>query len=162
MIIEKRCSCCKQIKNVTEFSKSDKFKSGYVCVCRECVSKKNKEYSDKHKKQKIITNKKYYSNNIETIKDNNRRNHLRRTFQLLPEDYDKLLEEQGGVCAICGGKSGPYSNLEHRLPSLCVDHNHKTGKIRGLLCHRCNIWISGVEYNKQLVQAAYNYLDMYE
>jgi hypothetical protein len=49
--------------------------------------------------------------------------------------YDELLEAQGGVCAICGR---PPKNRR-----LAVDHNHKTGKIRGLLCWVCNLKVLG-------------------
>jgi Recombination endonuclease VII len=45
-------------------------------------------------------------------------------------EYARLLEAQGGGCAICGAK--PKTRRLH------VDHDHKTGKVRGLLCHRCN------------------------
>ena len=45
-------------------------------------------------------------------------------------DYDRMLAAQGGVCAICG--SPPKTRRLH------VDHDHATGKVRGLLCHRCN------------------------
>jgi hypothetical protein len=54
------------------------------------------------------------------------------------EDYDRLLAAQGGGCAIC--KAPPKTRRLH------VDHDHKTGAVRGLLCHRCNrglpTWVS--------------------
>ena len=62
---------------------------------------------------------------------NNRVHRLRVNYGLTLEDYDKMLEEQGGVCAICG-KPDPTH------PNLAVDHCHITGKIRGLLCRVCN------------------------
>ena len=46
------------------------------------------------------------------------------------DEYARLLEAQGGGCAICGAK--PKTRRLH------VDHDHATGKVRGLLCHRCN------------------------
>lgn len=58
-----------------------------------------------------------------------RRYHLLRTYGLTQEQYDSMLEHQGGVCAICGGK---------RRYLLAVDHDHKTGQLRGLLCKLCN------------------------
>jgi hypothetical protein len=45
-------------------------------------------------------------------------------------DYDRMLEAQHGVCAICGNPP--------KTRRLDVDHDHKTGRVRGLLCHRCN------------------------
>lgn len=55
----------------------------------------------------------------------------RRARQLLsPDEYEALLEAQGGVCAICGNPPAKRR--------LSVDHDHATGKVRGLLCFRCN------------------------
>jgi len=57
---------------------------------------------------------------------------LRRRYQMTPEEYYILFEKQHGACWLCGYK--PDSS--HR--GLHVDHNHKTGKVRGLLCRACN------------------------
>ncbi len=59
-----------------------------------------------------------------------RAGHLRRTYGLTEADYDALLRNQGGRCAICR-KPPAKRRLE-------VDHNHKTGEVRGLLCWYCN------------------------
>ena len=56
--------------------------------------------------------------------------HLKEKYGINIEDYDTILESQGGVCAICkGGTSKRH---------FAVDHNHKSGNVRGLLCARCN------------------------
>lgn len=60
------------------------------------------------------------------------------------DDYNSVLEAQNGRCAICG-----------ELPSnhLCIDHDHKTGKVRGLLCISCNValgWFEKLEVSKDL------------
>ena len=60
----------------------------------------------------------------------NRERRLKLEFGLSWDDYDLLLICQDGRCAICGGKPRKYG--------LAVDHDHKTGEIRGLLCSRCN------------------------
>ena len=52
-------------------------------------------------------------------------------YGLLSGDYDEMLVAQGGVCAIC--RRPPSDN------PLDVDHDHTTGEVRGLLCHRCNV-----------------------
>jgi hypothetical protein len=58
-----------------------------------------------------------------------RRGQLKRQYGLSPADYDALLAKQDGVCATCGKPS---------KETLCVDHCHATGTIRGLLCRQCN------------------------
>jgi Recombination endonuclease VII len=60
---------------------------------------------------------------------------LLRLYGISAKRYEELLEHQGRVCALCGGTN---VDSRHRGKALCVDHDHKTGVIRGLLCHRCN------------------------
>ena len=60
----------------------------------------------------------------------NRKSHLKRKYGLTLEAFDELLASQGGGCAICG-KSDPDN----------VDHDHATGRVRGILCFNCNIAI---------------------
>lgn len=59
---------------------------------------------------------------------------LQKTYGISLDDYTQLLEEQGGGCALCGRKPG---RINHH-----VDHDHVTGKVRGILCHQCN-WFMG-------------------
>lgn len=62
------------------------------------------------------------------------------------ERYDKMLEEQGGVCAIC--RQPPkrdVSPMGDKRAKLVVDHNHETGEVRGLLCFDCNVKLSAIE-----------------
>jgi hypothetical protein len=78
----------------------------------------------------------------EWVREKNRINGLKK-FDLTKEDYEKLLEIQGGKCAICGVE---YSGKKKRR--LSVDHDHKTGKVRGILCHDCN-WMIGYLERKE-------------
>lgn len=57
---------------------------------------------------------------------------LKRKYNMSPEQYDDLLKQQGGRCAFCRKKP------RARDPRLAVDHDHRTGMVRGLLCKRCN------------------------
>jgi len=57
-------------------------------------------------------------------------------YGITESDYARLLEAQGGRCAICGTDSPPPGKAGST--HLCVDHDHGTGKIRGLLCRHCN------------------------
>ena len=67
------------------------------------------------------------------------------------EDYDKLLEKQGGVCAVC--KTPPKSGK-----SLHIDHDHTTGLVRGLLCFRCNFGLSYYREDKQIIENLFKYI----
>jgi hypothetical protein len=61
----------------------------------------------------------------------NRKSHLKRKFGLTPTEYEAKLEAQGGGCALCGREPGPGRQLD-------IDHDHKTGAVRGLICNTCN------------------------
>jgi len=80
-------------------------------------------------------------------------NGLRRDHGITFEDYKKLEDSQNGVCAICGGKQ-----IE-RYEFFSVDHCHETGKIRGLLCSKCNIGLGHFEDSVEKLQSAINYLN---
>lgn len=56
-----------------------------------------------------------------------------RLYKISPRQYEKFFEKQKGCCAICGRHQSEFKRI------LAVDHCHKTGKIRGLLCLKCNL-----------------------
>lgn len=103
----------------------------------------------------------YYNKNRETIlakqKTYNLMNqnvHRKRTlkkFGITLDDYCKMLEDQNGQCAICGTNRQPKK-------ALCVDHDHDTGEIRGLLCMKCNVALGLMDNNIESLQNAINYL----
>jgi hypothetical protein len=71
--------------------------------------------------------------------------------------YRKLLAEQSGKCAIC--RQVETARLKGKIRDLAVDHNHETGRIRGLLCFRCNVLLGQAEDNVELLQEAIAYLE---
>jgi recombination endonuclease VII len=81
-----------------------------------------------------------------------RNGHLMRKFGITVEDYERMLEKQGGGCKIC--HDPPPEN-----GSLHVDHDHKTGKVRSLLCLKCNNAIGAFGEHYELFQAAADYVD---
>lgn len=75
-----------------------------------------------------------------------------RKYGLTMADFDALLESQGGVCAICkGDRNGPGARFH-------VDHHHRSGEVRGLLCGRCNTAIGLLQDSPELAEAAATYL----
>lgn len=88
--------------------------------------------------------------NRETLNERSRKHHLRTKYGLTLEEFEVILQQQGGVCAIC-----------HRPPNgrvLDVDHNHKTGQIRGLLCLSCNAGIGSLGDSPEMLKRATAYL----
>jgi hypothetical protein len=78
---------------------------------------------------------------------------IKKRYGLTFEEYELLHDLQGGVCAICGEKQ-----KDKRGTRLVVDHCHKTKRIRGLLCNKCNRAIGLLRDNSQIISQAHNYV----
>jgi hypothetical protein len=83
---------------------------------------------------------------------------LRSKYGITLEQYNIMLENQGGVCAICGDPP-TIIHAGEKVSPLSVDHCHKTGKVRGLLCHPCNMALGLFKDNKDRLRAAAAYLE---
>lgn len=81
-------------------------------------------------------------------KEKNRDKRYIAIYGITLEQYNKMLIEQGGLCAICG----------NRDDKLVIDHNHSTGRVRGLLCGNCNTGLGMFQDNTELFKSAYTYL----
>lgn len=92
--------------------------------------------------------------NPETYRTGKLRQRLKR-FGLTLEQFNALVEQQGGVCAIC---KNPEMWNRKDVKRLSVDHCHATGRVRGLLCNRCNRAIGLLGDNDRLCVAAAEYL----
>src|SRR6266403_1848661 len=105
----KKCSRCAQVKAAEDFSKNKAAADGCQPACKECI-------------------KIYYHS---VPKEVHRERALKTRYGLSLSDYKSMLEAQNSCCAICERTvNGEYS--------MAVDHCHATGKIRSLLCNRCN------------------------
>jgi hypothetical protein len=85
-------------------------------------------------------------------KISNRRSHLKRKYGITLEQYDEMLQAQGGGCGICGVAPPSRSSLH-------VDHDHRTGRIRGLLCFRHNNALGDFDDDPALLRAALRYVE---
>lgn len=88
-------------------------------------------------------------------KQRQRKWHLQKNYGLTTEAYNTMVAGQNGVCAICGTKPNTKGN---NGKILLVDHNHKTGEVRGLLCHRCNKLLSDAQDSPAILEAGAEYL----
>jgi hypothetical protein len=86
-----------------------------------------------------------------------RRAHLKYTFGMTLEEYDELLLAQEGVCAVC--RREETSLRRGVVKSLDVDHDHKTGEIRGLLCSACNTALGLLQDDPLRIRALSNYIE---
>jgi hypothetical protein len=169
----KQCSKCKKIKELDQFNKNKKTKSGLRWECRECQRISGRAYealppdpASNIRTCRICRIEKeldcYYKashskdgyNKI--CIDCNRSVGLINKYGVTMEEYDKMLKSQNGVCAIC---LHPETLMRRgKIVPLFVDHCHKTGKIRGLLCYPCNSAVGYLKDNPESFDRASSYL----
>lgn len=135
----KPCSICGEVKQLVDFSVSrrgtDTSNTVYRGECKPCASAKAMVW---------------YRANRDRSKEISRRHSLKKLYGLSVAEYDALVRQQYGVCAICG------NGRDHK--HLHVDHDHDTGNVRGLLCNRCNRAIGLFEDDPAILRKAIAYL----
>ena len=119
-------------------------------------AKENTEKNRENAKKWNRANRKRYNENKNRSAKNNpsstKDRQLRIKFNISIEKYNQILNLQNYKCAIC----------QYKCPTgrqLAVDHNHKTGKVRGLLCMECNIGLGKFKDSDDLLLRAISYLD---
>lgn len=132
--------------------KRSKLAKDYYNRNKEIVKEKTKNYAQNDKEGKAERDKKYREANLERCKYISRNNTLKSKYGLTIEEVEKMKLSQNNCCAIC--------NKEEI--KLVVDHNHESGKVRGMLCHHCNISLGFYEKfikNPKWIDKAESYLN---
>ena len=114
------------------------------CKAKKLVYRGTPEYMA-HRKQYLSTTE---------AKLRRQRNYLRKAYGITLEYFFEMRERQKGLCAICGDVLPSWGIKCH------VDHDHTTGKVRGLLCHGCNVGLGKFHDNSSLMRKAADYLDL--
>lgn len=122
-----------------------KYKREYYLKNQKKILKKKKKYNDKNKQYR---SKYYFKNKIKS-----QELHLKNTYNLTVDEYNKIFQDQNGCCKICGKHQTEFK------AKLAVDHCHKTGKIRGLLCNNCNRGIGHLKESILLLKNAIKYIN---
>ena len=107
-----------------------------------------KRYRLKNKDKKNACSRAWHKKNPDKVKDKK----LRYCFGITLNDYNEMFAQQNGCCLICGIHQTELKKTLH------VDHNHETGKVRGLLCHNCNHGIGFFKDNPAFLTNAIDYL----
>jgi len=153
----KQCSTCKEVKGVGEFSKDKRNKDRLQARCKRCDSERSRKWAADNPERSRERSRKWAADNPERKREGSRKWTLKAKYDLTPEDYDKLHDEQGGVCAICSKAETALDNT--RKPrSLAVDHCHDTSYVRGLLCGRCNTGIGLLNDDPVLLNKSAGYI----
>lgn len=120
-------------------------------ACRIC----DVDYRARNRDALRAKSRAYYWRTRERFKLNVRNYRLRRHYGVDLRWYDEQFAKQGGVCAICRRPQ------QEGIKSLAVDHDHLSGKPRGLLCRACNRGLGVFDDNTERLRAAAAYLEAY-
>lgn len=177
--MKQKCSKCKKLKYFNEYTKDRSRKNNIYHRCKKCqklLRFKQKEY---HK----IRGQKYYKNNKNKINLKNKKRYIKNKFlhnnqtkkwrEINPErfrelslknkyginlnEFKEMLFKQNNLCKICL-KPEIVKYKDGKIKNLSVDHCHKTGEVRGLLCNKCNNGLGSFEDNYNLLYKAIKYL----
>lgn len=142
----KKCTVCKEIKDLNSFSKRSEAYDGKRSECKTCNTKASINYQKRHPEKIKVINKRWRDKHKEKLAIMR----IGYKYGVSPEEYQSMLDEQNGVCAVC-------FKPEHRR-GLSVDHCHKTGKVRGLLCSTCNMAIGLLKDDTKIFNRVVEYL----
>lgn len=127
------CSQCKRELDEYYFYPRKNRKKQFSSWCKDCLKVHRDKYAERAKIVRRI-----------------------RTYNITERELDNLYNKQSSKCAICGIHE---KNTDKK--SLCVDHDHTTGKIRGLLCDDCNVALGRFKDNIDNLKNAIRYLTIY-
>lgn len=156
-IINKVCTGCNTDKPIEDFGKTKKLKSGYQARCKECLCKEGMLRVHKNDPASIynrFNSRRWRSKNPELAHVASRVCEMqKRGIKITREQFVKLKPRiYNDVCEICGKIN------THKNSALFIDHDHTTGEVRGLLCHKCNTALGHANDNVELLQKMIKYL----
>jgi hypothetical protein len=136
------CAKCKEFKSWDCYSNNKIGKNGRYSQCKPCKSAYNRVAE---RARKASQPKESYEKRREKL--------LKWSYGITSEKFDAMLAEQNYCCAICSAKENKVNK------HFFVDHCHKNGRIRGLLCFHCNTLLGMAKDNTQILEAAILYLE---
>lgn len=176
----KWCNKCSNFKPLEEFYKTNasntknystycKFHENESCKARR-LQKTDKEKQDIKKRNAINYTKladvykrrsraSYYQKLDNGLTKGQEQN-IKSKFNISGEEYIQMVKQQNNKCAIC--EEEEKMTFKGRIKSLCIDHDHKTGKIRALLCSRCNAGLGCYDDNTNKMKKAIEYLEKFK
>ena len=129
---QKHCGRCGRLKSFEDFPRNRNSRDGRHCYCKECHNAQVRE-----SKLRLHGNSRHY--------------HLSQKYGIGEERVRQLIEDQGGACKIC-----------RERPADQVDHDHRTGRVRGILCGGCNAGLGQFGEDVDVIRRAIAYLERWK
>lgn len=122
---------------------------------KERITKYLKRYKGQYREKLLAKMKERYHGNP-AVRERARRSGFRRLYGITLEEYNARLAEQGGVCAIC--RKPETAMYRGQIKMLAVDHDHESGRKRGLICSACNLILGAAKDSVEILSSAIEYL----
>lgn len=155
----KLCRRCSIVKDLSKF-----YMKSNTTYCKSCIQVINNDYLARNKAKVLAYRDRWRKedrkNNPAKYLPKDRARTLRK-FGESPEWYDIKMKEQRGVCALCDTVSS-HKHQCGKVASLAIDHDHETGKARGLLCMVCNHALHKIDKDRAWATRAVAYLERYK
>ncbi len=123
-----------------------------------CASHYARKWNIENRERHNANWRSYYANNADSRRDRERARTIAK-YGITRADYEAMLAKQCGVCAICQREERCRLKIGGVLRSLAIDHDHDTGKVRGLLCASCNRGIARFGDDPIALRRAAEYLE---
>ncbi len=150
-ILIKVCTKCGLNQPISNFNKQSECRGGRNSRCKSCISEYKKKWKIVNKEAVRLKGAKYYQENRARLCKLGRIAKLKRDYGLTEEEFNKMKVQQNNACAICGNKA--------KGKNLDIDHCHKSGRVRQLLCNCCNTGLGYFKDNSLLLVAASQYIE---
>jgi hypothetical protein len=149
----KKCSRCKRTLPLGNFCKNKSTPTGLSWNCRECKA----DYSDQPGAKQ--SRRDYWIKHRAVAAERCRDYNLRHNYGTNLVEVASMFNKQSGLCAICGATLVlPGPSTKKKPTTAHVDHDHRTGNIRGLLCHYCNLGLGHFKDSAEIMRAAILYV----
>jgi hypothetical protein len=152
--MNKKCSTCKIVKTLDNFTKKTSSPDGLQYRCKSCFSlSSGAHYIERNKDPEFRKKQSKKTASIHKKNPNHYKNlHLLRSYGISLDEFKDMLIKQHNKCGIC----------RDELIKPVVDHCHETGKVRKLLCYKCNILLGQARDNVNILANAISYLKEYQ
>lgn len=146
----KECTACRQLLPLNMFAKNKNNKTdGLRSKCRKCVALVSAIWRENNREYLREKGRQYWAERPEK-----KRAFTVKKYGLSLEEYHDMLAKQGSLCAICHTDNNSGKAFD-------VDHDHITGKVRGLLCSSCNKGIGSLKDSEKIIESALKYVRSY-
>lgn len=148
----KSCMRCKETKPVSDFGASTKTFDKFDRRCKACNYLLHNDWLKKNPERNAAYVREWRVNNLDRMKDMERK----KKYGVLAGWYAETLQTQEGRCAICTASEAGGMGDFH------VDHCHSSGKVRGLLCHNCNLLLGHASDDITILESAIRYVTLHK